>query len=380
MKGCCWSWEGSGSGRTDRRPPLRPEGRDEGDKACGTWGLAHKPWPLRRPHFTLRHIADAVRAATSCQGKKSQKHTLPKTSESFSHFCCWAPSWCLARSHGFQRSRGLAGTGPWGCRTTCEGRRSERGHTAACRGRSADPQAAPPHRALGRTDLPADRWGAQIFTPSAEGTAQPDNTVQESKRLKLNTSCPQLKRIRECTNYVNNRLLFCFLSCILDYHCVFTVSFIPVLLNCLLPVSTHSFLSKSDHLSENWQTRKIFRLHLCCPDCEFKVKFTYSVLILLEVFRSPLMGCWLKPLGTTVAHDPSSSHTLRRQAHAHTHTIWSQLDHGFHINKGWTQRVGLKQLRTERARGLETQPEVWMGSKRCPCSHHVPQSHHHCNF
>lgn len=86
---------------------------------------------------------------------------------------------------------------------------------------------------------------------------QPDNSIQESKRLKLNMSCPQLKKVRECTNFVNNRLLFC-LSCILNSHFVFTVSFIPVLLNFLLPVRMHSFLSKSDNLSENWQTMKIF--------------------------------------------------------------------------------------------------------------------------
>lgn len=79
---------------------------------------------------------------------------------------------------------------------------------------------------------------------------QPDSNIQESKRLKLNMSCPQLKEVRECTNFVNNRLLF-FLSCILNSHFVFTVSFVPVLLNFLLPVRKHSFLSKSDNLSEN---------------------------------------------------------------------------------------------------------------------------------
>lgn len=85
---------------------------------------------------------------------------------------------------------------------------------------------------------------------------QPDNSTQEGKRLKLNMSCPQLKKVRECTSFVDNRLLF-FLSCILNSHFVFTVSFISVLLNFLLPVRRHSFLSKSDNLSENWQTMKI---------------------------------------------------------------------------------------------------------------------------
>lgn len=86
---------------------------------------------------------------------------------------------------------------------------------------------------------------------------QPDNNILEGKRLKLNMSCPQLKKVRECTNFLNNRLLF-FLSYILNSHFVFIVSFIPVLLNFLLPVRRHSFLSKSDNLSENWQTMRIF--------------------------------------------------------------------------------------------------------------------------
>lgn len=39
---------------------------------------------------------------------------------------------------------------------------------------------------------------------------QPDNSIQESKRLKLNMSCPQLKKVKECTNFVNNRFSLVF--------------------------------------------------------------------------------------------------------------------------------------------------------------------------
>lgn len=44
--------------------------------------------------------------------------------------------------------------------------------------------------------------------PFAEGTTQPDNSIQESKRLSM--FCPQLKRARECTNFMNNCLLVFF--------------------------------------------------------------------------------------------------------------------------------------------------------------------------
>lgn len=190
-------------------------------------------------------------------------------------------------------------------------------------------------------DLVADRWGAEILSPSsAKGAIQPDSSIQEIKRLKLNAFCPHLKRVRECTNLVNDRLLF-FLSCILSSYFVFSfLQSSPF----KLPLSCQHAPISASKWSFIWKLTdyKNFPLHLLCPDCKLKVAFTYSALILLEVSRSPLMGCWLKPLGTTLAHDPGSSHTLRRQAHAHTHTIWSQLDHRFHINKGWTaQRVGL---------------------------------------
>lgn len=33
---------------------------------------------------------------------------------------------------------------------------------------------------------------------------EPDNSIQEGKRLKLSMSYPQLKKVRECTNFVNN--------------------------------------------------------------------------------------------------------------------------------------------------------------------------------
>lgn len=51
----------------------------------------------------------------------------------------------------------------------------------------------------------------------AKGAIQPDSSIQEIKRLKLNAFCPHLKRVRECTNLVNDRLLF-FLSCILSSY------------------------------------------------------------------------------------------------------------------------------------------------------------------
>lgn len=186
------------------------------------------------------------------------KRALSKATEGFPSSCCWVLSRCLARSHRIQKSRVLWTALPWGCGNNLWERREVRssrqqrvmGHGVLCLELCRPP-------CTGRTDLAAGRWAEGIHSPSlAAGTAQPDS-IRQRKRLKLNVLCPQPKRVRECTNLLNNRLLF-FLSCILNSHFVFTVPFGPVPLNCLFPVSMHRPHSKSDQLSKNWQTTKVF--------------------------------------------------------------------------------------------------------------------------